>query len=66
MQEYTECISCGSAYRLAMDHIIPIAIAPHLAYEKSNLQILCRPCHLDKTATDISAIAAYKRELING
>lgn len=60
--EQPDCRFCGSTYKLCVDHIIPLAVAPSLAHSKSNLQVLCRSCHLDKTRYDISLVAAYKRE----
>jgi hypothetical protein len=40
-----ECEWCGSAKDLNVHHIIPQHIAPELAHDKSNMIVLCRPCH---------------------
>ncbi len=40
-----ECLTCGATSDLTVDHVIPRAIAPELAYEPANLRTLCRSCH---------------------
>lgn len=35
-----------------VDHRIPLAVQPDLAYEWDNLQALCRPCHNRKTRAE--------------
>ena len=45
-----ECVQCGRKGRLEVDHIKPLDVAPELALEESNLQCLCRGCHIRKTA----------------
>ncbi|WP_407637090.1 HNH endonuclease [Komagataeibacter kakiaceti] len=35
-----------------MDHIIPLCQAPHLKFEESNLQVLCKSCHAKKAYTE--------------
>ncbi len=47
------CVSCGTSMRLEVDHKIPVRDAPELAYELSNLQTLCLPCHSRKTKTEV-------------
>ena len=47
--ENTICLSCNQA-ATETDHILPVSEYPDLAYEKSNLQPLCRKCHQIKTA----------------
>lgn len=37
--------SCGSTKNLELHHIKSVASAPELAYEKSNIQVLCSTCH---------------------
>lgn len=37
--------SCGSNKSLELHHIKSVASAPELAYEKSNIQVLCSTCH---------------------
>ena len=44
------CAACGdprSAADLTVDHIEPLAARPDLAYEPSNLRVLCRDCHAE-------------------
>ena len=41
------CVQCGSHARLEVDHKVPIAIGGW--HELSNLQTLCRHCHITKT-----------------
>lgn len=47
-----QCEKCGRVGRLEVDHVRPRRVAPELAWERSNLQALCRPCHFAKTATE--------------
>lgn len=51
------CAICGaskdSGATLHVDHIKPRAHYPHLALEKSNLQVLCEPCNLGKTDREL-------------
>lgn len=44
-----KCRSCGARGRLEVDHLKPVRHAPDLAFDKSNLQTLCQPCHTRKT-----------------
>jgi len=39
------CLECGTRRDLTVDHIIPRAQAPELAYDPDNLRTLCRRCH---------------------
>ena len=39
------CEWCGSPDRLQADHVIPIAVAPELAYATENCRVLCKPCN---------------------
>lgn len=45
------CAHCG---RLGteVDHIQPISVAPERRLSADNLQTLCHPCHMRKTARD--------------
>ena len=45
------CRKCGRAGRLEVDHVVPIEKggAP---WADSNLQTLCRGCHIEKTAAE--------------
>lgn len=36
---------CGSSEKLELHHVQSVASAPHLAYEKENIQVLCKKCH---------------------
>lgn len=42
------CRSCGKAGRLEVDHIVPISRRGD-PWDPSNLQALCRSCHLEKS-----------------
>ncbi len=44
-----KCVKCNAVGRLEVDHIRPVRDAPELAFELSNLQTLCTPCHSAKT-----------------
>ena len=35
-----------------VDHVVPLSVAPHLAYVRSNLQPVCTACHARKSASD--------------
>ena len=37
---------------MQVDHVIPLASRPDLAFDWSNLQSLCVPCHARKTARE--------------
>jgi 5-methylcytosine-specific restriction endonuclease McrA len=65
------CIDCGATELLEVDHIVPLAEAPELAYEPLNLAVRCR--HHNRTrgtsVTDAErqmvrdAIAARRRRV---
>lgn len=44
------CERCGSPGPLEVDHIVPLRDGG--ANTRSNLQVLCKPCHLAKTRVD--------------
>ena len=46
------CVKCGSKDTLEVDHIIPVKDRPDLAKVESNLQILCKSCHKEKTSKE--------------
>lgn len=46
------CVTCGSRYRLQVDHIAPVRDAPERAFDIDNLQTLCGPCHGRKTRVE--------------
>lgn len=56
------CAICGALVRgdeLEVDHKVPLALGG--SHAEKNLQPLCRPCHLTKTAKDRADIAAAHR-----
>lgn len=44
------CVCCGRGGKLDVDHIIEKGGHAELKYELSNLEYLCRICHIEKTA----------------
>lgn len=50
------CNHCHIAFRsttdMQVDHIKPLQTHPDLKFEKTNLQLLCRKCHIQKTKED--------------
>ena len=46
------CVECGAHGRLEVDHCHPVRTHPELAWEPSNLQSLCVPCHSRKTCLE--------------
>lgn len=73
------CVRCGSTERLEVDHIDPSTKVTHTfwdysekkrAEELKKCQVLCRSCHLKKSATDRGHIAGgrcgsrYKYEVL--
>ena len=55
------CRKCGRAGRLECDHIVPLQRCND-SYRPSNLQSLCRGCHIEKTRTDIGNVPDPERE----
>ena len=58
------CASCQSRIQAGkswdIDHVLPLALGGSNALQ--NLQLLCKPCHIQKAATlDIPMIAKTKR-----
>lgn len=47
-----ECSLCKSKDELHIDHIKPLSKYPHLGFELSNLQILCKQCNFGKSNLD--------------
>lgn len=47
------CVQCGARGRVEVDHIKPVRTHPELAYELSNTQCLCVPCHSRKTRLEV-------------
>lgn len=50
-----KCMNCGRGNcELHVDHIYPRSKFPHLQFEFSNLQVLCRKCNMDKSNLDFT------------
>ena len=45
------CLDCGRTDQLEADHIVPVAIAPELAYEILNTTTRCRRCNAKRGTT---------------
>ncbi|WP_201407773.1 HNH endonuclease [Mycobacterium intracellulare] len=64
---------CGATSQLEADHIIPVAVAPELAYEILNLTTRCRTCNARRGTNYTeaegqavrAAIAARKQRVAN-
>jgi len=39
------CRQCGSHQNLQLHHIVPVFENPNLAYDKNNIEVLCKHCH---------------------
>lgn len=39
------CLDCGRTEQLEADHVVPVAVAPELAYDILNLTTRCRTCN---------------------
>lgn len=50
-----KCVQCGARGRLEVDHIIPVRTNRELAFDLTNLQTLCAPCHTRKTRLEVGA-----------
>jgi 5-methylcytosine-specific restriction protein A len=48
-----KCVKCKAVGRLEVDHIKRVKDHPELAFELSNLQTLCKPCHSAKTKIEV-------------
>jgi thymidylate synthase (FAD) len=40
-----KCKNCGDNKNLHLHHILPVYSHPELAYDKNNLEVLCKVCH---------------------
>ena len=49
-----KCQSCGARGRLEVDHVRSVQVAPELAFDLKNLQVLCPSCHTRKTYAEIT------------
>lgn len=56
------CSTCGATERLTGEHTIPVDIAPELAYEPLNIDVLCVSCNSRKSGnvTDEQRAAVYQ------
>lgn len=46
---YYECNYCHKwLHYIEVDHIIKRSVRPDLVFDKSNLQLLCHSCHVQK------------------
>ncbi|ARQ01707.1 HNH endonuclease [Pseudorhodoplanes sinuspersici] len=65
-----KCVKCSAVGRLEVDHIKPVRTDPELAFELTNLQTLCVPCHSAKTkiecgfGNEVSPARAAWRDLL--
>ena len=50
MRAHPWCERCGATDDLTVDHVVPIARAPELALDVSNLEVRCRRCNASKGA----------------
>lgn len=57
-----QCVQCGSRVRLEVDHVQAVRDRPDLAFDLSNLQVLCARCHTRKTCDDIGIKIDPERE----
>ena len=48
------CAECSRAGRLEIDHRIPLHVDASDPYDLSNLQAMCRSCHIAKTSLENS------------
>lgn len=46
------CEACGKAAATEVDHVVRVSARPDLAFERSNLQARCKPCHSAKTSRE--------------
>ncbi len=52
IEENPRCEKCGDNKMLEIDHIIPWSVNKSMRFKKENIQVLCRPCHQEKTSKD--------------
>lgn len=60
---YWNCTNCHARIdeEPELDHIQAIALGGW-CYDKSNIRILCKACHIEKTKSDVTLIAWWKRD----
>jgi thymidylate synthase (FAD) len=62
MKDYEgKCKQCSSQIDLEIDHIKPVKVFPELAFDYSNLQLLCSCCHKKKSAVEYSESPNYSK-----
>jgi 5-methylcytosine-specific restriction protein A len=54
------CYLCG-APATQVDHVIPVKVAPHLQYERTNLAPVCWPCNRRKAARPLAEVRPARR-----
>lgn len=54
-----QCVKCGSAERLEVDHVLNIAHGG--THDLDNLQTLCAACHREKSQEEARQARAVKR-----
>jgi 5-methylcytosine-specific restriction endonuclease McrA len=60
LEEIKEQDPMASYGYLEVDHIVPIALGGDM-WEDSNLQVLCRSCHKEKTKQDMKKIVEQRK-----
>lgn len=63
LKEQPTCRYCNSDKNLQIDHIVAVSADKSLAFEYSNLQILCYDCHLHKSIQETKLAKAKRKEL---
>ena len=58
------CCNCGAAGRLECDHRTPLSRGGAV-FDMSNLQSLCRRCHIQKTADENGGVSPAQRAARN-
>lgn len=49
LSEQPLCADCRAVPSQDIDHVIPLTVSPRLAFTRSNVCGLCKPCHGRKT-----------------
>ena len=57
------CVACGCVGKLEVDHIQPVRTHPERAFDLTNLQTLCAPCHARKTRIEVGLGPLDERRL---
>lgn len=60
------CQRCGAGGSLEAHHIIPAGQAPGRAFDPSNIEVLCRDCHIEHHRKPRSAAVAAWDNLLKG